>query len=162
MHRDSAYRWRRLLPPLLVVGYLAGLVLLDRGTKAEFFPFFNWSLFPQTTAQRSDWALLIYSIDGQQLDPPRLYYDLKDTFDAARSGDSTLMKLVRRLGVAVQSGDEHSVIELQSVVEETFMREAQTVEYELVVIHYDPIVRLRSGAIDGIDFVQPFSKATSP
>jgi len=162
MHRDSAYRWRRLLPPLLVVGYIAGLVLLDRGTKAEFFPFFNWSLFPQTTAQRSDWALLIYSVDGQRLDPPRLYYDLKDTFDAARSGDSTLMKLVRRLGAAVQRGDEQSVTDLRRVVEDTFMREAQTVEYELVVVRYDPIVRLRTGVIEGIDFVEPFSKAAAP
>ena len=162
MERESTYRWRRLLPPIFVASYLAGLVVLDRGTNAEFFPFFNWSLFPQTAAQRSDWALMIRSVDGQTLDPPRLYYELKETFTAANSGDSTLMKLVRRLGGAVRRGDEASIDDLRRIVEDTFMHEARTVEYELVIVHYDPIVRLRTGALDQVDVVQSFTKEQVP
>lgn len=158
MSGNAVYRSRRLLAPLLILAYVAGLALLNPRGHAEFFPFFNWSLFPQTTNSRIDWTLLIRSVDGQAIDPPLFYFDMKDTFSDAQTGNATLMKLVRRLGVAATRDDQTAVVELRQIVEGTFMRDALQVEYDLVLVHYDPIQRLRSGTVDAIETIASYTK----
>jgi len=146
--------------PLLIVGYLCVSIALKPANQTEIFPFFVWNLFPRTADVRIDAAILVRSVNGEVLDPPRFYYDMKHIFSAARTGDPGLMKLVRRLVRAERAGDTPGVDALRRIVENTFMREATHVEYDLVIVRYDPIVRYQSGVVDAIETVRTFEKGT--
>jgi hypothetical protein len=125
----------------------------------ELFPFFKWSLFTFGPALRADIVLFIDAVDGRSLPEPALFYDMKDTFAAARSKDPRLMKLLDRWSFALRTGDAAGASSIRAVVESTFMREAATVDYRLALIGYDPVRRLRDGSIAHIEVRGEFRKA---
>lgn len=152
---------QRVFPYLLVCGYAAMAVLVKPpGNLPELFPFFSWSLFSTSSDHRTDVTLRVRSVDGRPLAEPTLFYHLKDTFAAARDKDPRLMKLLDRLAVAIRSADTRTADHLREVVELTFMREVAAIDYDLVLVSYNPIERLRSGAIDSVQVVASFKKTS--
>jgi hypothetical protein len=86
------YRSYRLLP-LLLIGFYLAIVLVarvnyrfDHRWAGEIFPFFNWSLFSYTSAERHVSTIRVDSVDGKQLSTPRFYYDMTDVFASAKHG----------------------------------------------------------------------------
>ena len=124
----------------------------------EFFPFFNWSLFTFGQMQRADIVLLVHAVNGERLSKAAPFYDLKDIFPAARAKDPSLMKLLDRWVAAIRSGDESEANDIRAVVENTFMSGAATVDYDLAVVRYDPLRRIRDGTIDHVMIVGNFEK----
>jgi hypothetical protein len=101
---------------------------------------------------------LVRAINGRALAQPTLFYDLKDVFPSAHAKDPRLMKLLDRWVAAVHSGNEQTSRNIRSVVENTFMAGVTSVDYDLAVIGYDPLRRIRDGTIDHISVVGSFQK----
>jgi hypothetical protein len=154
----EAYTLRRLLVPMIAIGYAMAAIHLKPAEDVETFPFFNWSLFSTTASVRSDVVVMVRRVDGRQVDPPGLYYDMIDTFASAKSRDIRLRKASLRLARALRSNDATTAAALRSVIEQTFMRDAGEVHYDLAIITYDPIVRRQSGAIDNLEVIASFTK----
>jgi hypothetical protein len=153
------YRASRLLVWPAALSYALIALAARPSGEIELFPFFNWSLFTSAGQYRGDATLLIRSIDGHQLSSPRLFYDMKDTFAAARAKDSRLMKLIDLWSNKIRAGDEDAASAIRATVEKTFMADVGAVDYDLVIVTYDPIRRLHDGTIDSINSIGHFEKA---
>jgi hypothetical protein len=127
-------------------------------TNVELFPFFNWSLFSHTAAQKSDAAVLVRMIDGQIMEPPMLYYAMPETFEGAKRRDPQLLKASQRMVRAFLAGDEVTLESTRRIIEQNSMREASEAQYDLAIITYDPIERLRSGTIQSVNVLATFEK----
>lgn len=149
---------RRLFVVFAVAGYALVAILMKPPGQIELFPFFNWSLFSTSTDRKSDTTLLIRSIDGHPIEPPQLFFDMKDEFSAAQRKDSRLIKLVDKWAYALRHDDAETAARLRSVVEDTFMSDVGSVEYDVVRLFYNPLQRLRLGTIDSIKVLGTFAK----
>ena len=115
--------------------------------KYEYFPFFNWSLFSYVSDIRHLCELEIISINGRVLDPPANFYALPQDFEAARTKDSTVLKLLQKIANAKAAGDQQRFEELREVLDHTYLSSRSDVVYRLVVNEYHPIERWRDGSI---------------
>lgn len=152
------YRASRFFVWPALLCYVAIALAAKPSNAIEFFPFFNWDLFALNSDRRGDVTLRVASIDGHPLPEPRLFYEMKETFSAARAKDSRLMKLLDRWAVALRAGDAASAARFRAIVEYTFMPEVTTAAYDLVIVHYRPIQRLRGGDLDSVDILGSFNK----
>jgi len=150
-----------LLAPLLIAYPVISVATIP-GNRTELFPFFCWSLFSDTSSDRSDVTLRIRSIDGELLSEPRLFYDMSQEFAAARVGDAKFSKLLDQLAYFVRRDDRGNVARLRSLVEANFLSDVESVDYDLVRIYYDPIERYQSGEIKRVAVLWSFSKAPLP
>ena len=124
----------------------------------ETFPFFNWSLFSHSSSVRTDVVVRLQSIDGRVLSSPRFYYDMKETFRLARNQDPNLFKIADRLNVALRANDEKAVDQLRRLIEQRYMAEVGSAEYDVVLLIYDPVHRLQSGEIKKAVILASFIK----
>jgi hypothetical protein len=154
----QAYLLRRALLPTCVLAYF----LIASGAQAvrstELFPFFNWSLFSDASNPKIDVILLVKSVDGASLDRPTQFYALGNRFSAAREQDTRLSKSLDRLTWSLQHRDAHQELRLRRLIEGTFLREAKTTDYDIALIVYDPIVRLRTGEIQSQRVLRSYRK----
>ena len=158
MRGYTRYRSFRLLMPLILGAYLAVALMAPPSGFTETFPFFNWKLFasaPGAVVSRPE--ILVHAVDGETLETAVFFYALGDRFEAARRRDIRVSKTARQLARWHATGRSRSK-RLRRVIEETFMSEAATVDYALVMVSYDPIERFRSGRIRGIRELASFSK----
>lgn len=154
----EAYRLRRLFAPLLVLTYVLVALQVKPEGEREIYPFFNWSLFSRSTPFYTDATLRITSIDGTPLEQPQLFYDLQDRLSAAKSQDALAFKIVGQFTHAVITGDEARAAELRRVLETRLLNDVVAMEYEIVVIDFDPIRRYETGDIDSIEVVASYVK----
>jgi hypothetical protein len=98
---------------------------------------------------------------GEPLSEPRLFYEMADQFAAARTGDSRLSKLLDQLAYFVRRSDRSNIARLRAVVEGNFLRDAMSVDYDLVRIEYNPIDRYRSGELKRVAILGSFSTEPS-
>lgn len=158
MTRFKAYTLRRVMIPLVAFGYAVTAIFLKPETNVELFPFFNWSLFSQSAALKSDAAVLVRMIDGQIIDPPMLYYAMPDTFEGAKRS-AQLLKASQRMARAFMADDDVTLEATRRIIEDISMREAGEAQYDLAIITYDPIDRLRTGALQSMHVLSTFEKA---
>ncbi|MEM8788697.1 MAG: hypothetical protein AAGE76_10580 [Pseudomonadota bacterium] len=148
------------------VRYLAaGLILYPalafygpRGGHAEFYPFFDWDLFASAPAMFADAVLVVRAVDGEPLAEPQLFFDMADTFAAARRGDIRLAKLLDKMVIAHWHGKVDDVAAFNDIVRTTYLQDARSVSYDLAVIRYDAEERYRTGAIAKTIILQSFEK----
>ena len=114
-----------------------------RDGRAEFYPFFNWSLFTNASDIRTDVVLMIHEVNGKALAEPALFYDMKDQFGAAERRDSRLAKLIGDYA----AGRFRNQNVLENVIFNRYMPEVQSIAYDVAVIQYRPDVRYRTGEI---------------
>lgn len=156
----ARYKAIRLFPLLLTGGYLFVALFISRlDTRPELFPFFNWSLFSVSSSQRAQYALRVRSVDGKALAQPSLYYDMAETFVHARQRDINVSKVVQDLGQAVRLKRLRTEDEKRRMIEQRFMADVDAAEYDLVLLHFNPIDRLRTGAIEREQVVASYRKA---
>lgn len=126
--------------------------------KQELYPFFNWSLFSAAGNPKYDTVILVRSLDGVPLKEPRYFFEMKERFAAARTGDLRLGKALDRLRIAAMKGDVANEAQIRTTVESLYLGEARQIEYDLVMIGYDPIERLNNGTIQRTQFVKAYRK----
>ena len=159
MTQFAAYRARRLLIPFLLLGYLAMALKPGPAGTVEFYPFFNWSLFTSAPGERvTRPAILVRSIDGRAVEPPALFFDMTEDFRAAGRREILVSKLAGNMRRAVGRGDAETVERLRGVLERSYMSEVERAEYDLVLISYDPLIRLHTGQIDSVAVLASFRK----
>jgi hypothetical protein len=160
MSNLAKYRAVALLPVLLMCGYVGVVFYKGRldDSRPEVFPFFNWSLFSSSGSLRAENAVLVRSIDGRTLPSPRLYYDMKETFVHAKLRDVNFAKAVQSLGQALHAHNEESVARMRSVIEQRYMADVSSAKYDVVLLTYDPIRRLRTGEIKKIAVLASYTK----
>lgn len=155
----TTYKLFRLLPLLLTGGYCFVALFVSRlDSRPELFPFFNWSLFSVSSAERAQYALRVHSVDGKPLKEPRLYYDMTGTFAHARQRDINVSKVVQALGHAVGQKKPQVADNQRRMIEQRFMADVHAAEYDLVLLHFNPIDRLRTGAIESERVVASYRK----
>lgn len=160
MTRFARYKALRLLPLLLAGGYCFVALFISRlDSRPELFPFFNWSLFSVSSAERAQYALRVHSVDGKPLEAPRFFYDMPGTFAHARQRNINVSKVVQDMGRAVSQKRPQTADEKRRMIEQRFMADVHTAEYDLVLLHFNPIDRLRTGAIKSERVVASYRKA---
>jgi len=152
----TRYRVSTYFAACLIVGYLT-IALHYRND--EQFPFFNWSLFSYSPNPRSDVAIVIRTVDGKTLPKPRLFIDMPDTFLQARLRNVNVWKTEWNLVDAIHAGDTKKANEYRQVIEQDYMADVKSVGYEIALITYSPIRRLRTGVIDKMDVVASYEKS---
>ncbi len=118
-----------------------------RDGRAEFYPFFNWSLFTNASDVRFDIVLIVQEVNGETLSEPTLFFDMKDQFASAKRGDSQLAKLIDDYANARYRNQTNAAEEMESVIFDRYMPEIQSVAYDVAVIRYHPALRYRTGEI---------------
>lgn len=151
------YYLRRTLGPMLILAYIIVAILGKPDSKAELFPFFNWSLFSTSSNPRADIVVIVRSIDGKALPEEKYFYGLTDVFETARKRDTRFAKALDRLALAKVNSTsvEH---DLRKAIESNFMREVNYMEYDLAQIKFDPIDRLATGKVISTKIIATYEK----
>ncbi len=155
----GGYRRRQLFAVLLLVLYPVLAFTGPHNGRAEFYPFFNWNLFASSGPIRSDWVILVHDIDGEPLPEPRLFFDLKENFSAARRNDVRVAKQVDDVARAYIRKDEQTMSAGLQAIEALFLADASAVTYEIAQILYDPVDRYRTGAFRTVRVIERRSVA---
>lgn len=158
MDRFTKYRVSRLFAPLLVCVYIMMVAVEHKSKSNEIFPFFNWSLFSSISSLKTVPALRLHSINGRTLPSPRLYFDMGETFVLARQRDVNCWKTVLALVDALRADDKEKVGRMRRLIEQRYMAEAGQAEYDVVMLTYEPIHRLRTGEIEDIAVLASYTK----
>lgn len=150
----TRYRMTRVLMVTMLVIYPILAHIGPKNGRAEFYPFFNWSLFTNASDVRHDIVLIIHAIDGAQLPEPTLFFDLPEVFTAAANRDSRLAKFLDDYAAAHVHQDAPRITQLQAVLAERYLGDVQSVTYDLAVIRYQPVERYRTGEIMNVQVLR--------
>jgi len=141
-----SYRRRTVMLPLLVAGYVAiAIQPLPRSLAPEIFPFFNWSLFSNSSPVSMDSVALIHSANGVSFNEPRSLFDLPEVFDTAARRDIRFAKVLDRFAISTMTGDTHDAELARALIEDHFMRGVSDVDYTIAILRYDAVERYRTG-----------------
>jgi len=142
----TRYRMSRLYIPLFIAGYIGLANMNPPQYKTEIYPFFNWSLYSHSSAPIvTRIELKVLSINEEMIDPPERYFSLKSQFHSASQQDSRLIKLLRNMYTALENNDTKQLAAIRSIVESHFLTEANTADYKLVKLTYDPLDAIVTG-----------------
>ncbi|MEM7526438.1 MAG: hypothetical protein AAF416_02010 [Pseudomonadota bacterium] len=117
--------------------------------KGEVFPVFSWSLF---TAVRKDISLPqveILAIAGESFETPQNFFDLTDTFPAARSRNIRVVKLANRIALAAVRATE-PIEPLLQQMERSFLSIGEPVTWRVSLYYVDALDYYEDGEIRGI------------
>lgn len=158
MHSHEGYKLRRFLAPLLLLFYAAFALQAKPAGDREIYPFFNWSLFSRATPFGADVTLRVLSIDGTPMERPQLLYQMAEHLEVARKQDGLAFKIIGQFSQAVARGELERAERLRGVIENRILGDAENIEYELVLIRFDPIARYRTGEIESVKVLGSYAK----
>ncbi|MEM1195375.1 MAG: hypothetical protein AAGH57_04675 [Pseudomonadota bacterium] len=139
--------------------YLAvALQPAPRTEGGEIFPFFNWSLFTNSSPESSDTVALIHAVNGEQFDQPRFLYDMPEEFVTAAQRDIRMAKVLDRYAIAHLTGQTENAEGARALIEDHFMRGARDVDYSIAVVRFDSVGRYRTGAFHTVHELGRFRK----
>lgn len=151
---------RRWLPRLAGV-YLLGALAAVAAPGFEVFPVFCWFLFPVVPGYEARYELTVTEAGGVRPDAPTDIQQL-DEFDDPKAMD--LWVVTQRLGKAVARKDEAGVAAARRLLEGSYL--CAPSRYAMTELHFDPVERWRSGAVQSSRILASFSSTegceTSP
>jgi len=141
------WRYQAAVAVTLVVmagymGYIAIHDVIARQPRAEIFPFFNWDLFSKPQRVISHYEILIDRVSGKIFIPPVSIQEMPE-YPAHLHGFD---KAVQMLGSALQSNNPTQVRVWRYIIENQ-MHKLKDVDYRIVKVTYDPLVRLETNNI---------------
>ena len=142
------YLFRRRILIFLVIGYALAALYGPRLGRSEFYPFFNWDLFSYTHSIRHDVVVLVHSINGEALEEPTIYFYVPNHFLLTGGEKIRLRKLLWDLWKHHRNGDQKQVEKLLTIIRSKYFSAVRAAEYEIALIQYNPIVRLKTGKIE--------------
>lgn len=136
---------RNLITLALAVYAIVAVAGSQLSRSGEWFPVFSWSLFSKVGALGYATRLEIVSIDGEPLDPPQFYRNLRDTFAKASDPSISLNKLLDRIAYDHHIGAPNTgrLRELKN----RYLAEADRIEWRIVRLITDPIEYYQTGAV---------------
>lgn len=156
----QSYHVRKQAIVPLLLGYVIFAIVATPKGEIEVFPFFRWSLFSVAYANSHDATIYITSLNGEKLEKPTNFYDLPDKFEAARGRSPAFFKAVDRLAIAHLNQMDDDVQKLSSQLERNYFNKYRDVEYELSIIHFDPVERFHTGEVRDRKILQRFRKSS--
>ena len=151
------YRLHLLFVGLFLAGHLVGSALVRFARPSgEVFPLFSWTLFLSVPNEVTEAGIEILEVDGEVLDPPRMYQEARDRF--RRAGDITVDKLVHGMARAHHQREEGRLSELRSVLEDRFL-DGERVRYRLIERVSAPLERWRGAEVRNVRRLRDFSSA---
>lgn len=144
------YRWRSLLLLLMIVAYPILAYYGPKNGRAEFYPFFNWSLFTHASDVRSDVVLFVRELNGTVFEEPRLMFSMPDDFAVVRARDAQLPKFLDDYTKAHLGNDDLEVQRMEAVLLNRYLPEAASIGYDLALIRYAPTLRYKTGEINEV------------
>jgi hypothetical protein len=122
------YRKAQRQTAIFLAAYFLGGLLSLLHPRGEVFPVYSWFLFPLVPAERTQFALRLYSAGGEPLPLPR---------------SITVHELAQQLGAAVDSADSQQVQRVRRTLERNFLPPGA--RYELVRESFEPLTRWKTG-----------------
>lgn len=114
--------------------------------QGEYFPVFSWSLFTDVRNERDAVIIEITRIGEQTFDPPRNYYELPSLSRYAAVRSPSPKKAAWPL-VKIRSDPAEFQIRLERF-NAAFFDVSEEVEYQIVGVNYNPILRWRTGEVN--------------
>lgn len=115
--------------------------------RAEFYPFFDWSLFTYASNIRKDVVLIVREIDEKPLAEPTYFFDMPTKFSTAKKRDSAFGKFLDDYAFAHLGGQTEREMYLENILANRYLSEASSIKFDLAVITYDPIQRYKTGDV---------------
>lgn len=142
------YLFRRRILIFLVLGYVMVSLYGPKMGRSEFYPFFNWNLFSYTHSIRHDVVVIVHSINGVNLEKPTIYFYVRDKFTRTASDEIRLRKLLWDLWGHHRKGNQKQVDKFLDIIRSKYFSEVRAAEYEIALIKYNPLERLKTGKIE--------------
>lgn len=139
----------RLRQSIFFIFYLLYFVIAFLGTslsKGEIFPIFSWSLFSHVTPIFHDYEVEISRVDDMIYNPPVNFFTLKNSFRHAGARNISILKAARAYHLAMLREPSRLAV-LRSVIEGKYLGGVRRVDYQIVVVAYDPLQRWRTGEV---------------
>lgn len=130
-------RIRNCLCGFLAAYFVVGLLMVSR-PDMEVFPVFSWFLFARVPQSGPQYALLLHEVNGQKLEPPRLYQACGDLVREPHS--VAMFKLTQQFGAVVERNLTDKKV--RNLLENRLPPQTR---YELVKLNENPIVRWKTG-----------------
>ena len=136
--------YRKLLTVSLIIASAYMLIAFETHPRRnqEVFPFFSWSLFSYSGAEREDFTLAIIALDGEALDHPTIATDMMDRLPRLKR-DSRFRKIIWRWASAIYLDDSEEEAAMRDIIETRYFAEYDSVRYQLVQTQYEPLKRYR-------------------
>ena len=158
--KRKGYRDHTIIFVTMVLAYvfLANALGPLGKNRFEIFPFFNWSLFTNSTSEtRHDYAIYIEKINAHPLPHPTLIYGLKPKFRGIGDGIS-LRKATLTLAFAILEKDAKKAQKIRTMIERTYLRGPKRFSYSVRQIKYKPLERYRNGKVTPLEVLGHFEK----
>ena len=134
------YRRTRRFVSWFLAAYFAGGLLTLLLPQMEVFPVYSWFLFALVPQSGPQYGLLLYRVNGRDLEPPRLYQEAEGWIPSPHS--VTAFKLTQEFGEAAEKNSADQAHRRESL--EKNWLPPQT-KYELIKLNADPITRWKTG-----------------
>lgn len=112
--------------------------------RGEFFPVFSWSLFSGVINPRWTLEIEILRVGDIEFDQPVNFFELGEHFEFARSRSTDVRKSAMRV-FRLSREDPAAAESARRAFEQTFLSDTGPVEYQFVMLSFDPLVRWRTG-----------------
>jgi hypothetical protein len=83
-----------------------------------------------------------------------------ETFRYAKQRDSTFVKTISKLTAAIAASDQEAISLLRRLIEVRYMAEIKSAQYDVILLIYDPIKRLRTGQIKETVVLATYEKSS--
>jgi len=124
-----------------VLSYLAVLAWHGPENNEEAYPVFNWSLFSEIPDRTfTDYSVRFTSIDGRDLLEP-VYFEQARTELPRMYQNPGAYRLIQQLGGAIDRGDDAAADGFEAALEERWLEEVDSAEYEVVRRTFDILDR---------------------
>lgn len=145
--RLGLYRAKKLAILIFFIAYSVVQCTGHYGSpNREFFPVFSWSLFTSVVNPRVDLKIEILRIGEVEFPEPINYFELSEYFDRAKGRSSSVLKSAHR--VLRRYREDPAAAETdRRVFERAYLGDQRQVEYQFVVLTFDPVARWRTGAV---------------
>lgn len=132
---------RRWLPRLGLAYVVAGLLAATQ-PGFEVFPFFSWFLFPVVPGDDPRYELVVETLEGVPVTPPRDIQAL-GYIDDPKAMD--LWVTTQRLGRSLETGSATAALAVRRIVEGSFL--CGDTRYAVEKVWFDPLERWETGAV---------------
>ena len=152
--RRRAQRAVDIVLACLGAAFCVGLAAGTLSEDGEYFPLASYSLFSIVPNVKKEYGVRIHEYGGRRVEPAVLYQQADHLGLEADSINA--FYLVQRIGMAYARGRRASAERWRHLFERDFFYD--TVNYEIVLLRYDPLERWATGRIRSMTSVGSFRR----
>jgi hypothetical protein len=125
-------------------------------TRGEYFPVFGWSLFSYVANPVVTLEIEISRIDEMEFPDPINFFEMGEYFSGAARRSTSVTKSIRRIYYSYRA-DSAAAGPMLRDFEKVFLSEHGRVDYQFVILSFDPVNRWLTGEVIERKVVAQFS-----